>query len=74
MDTFKYLGKILDRPDYNWSEVRWNVRKAHQVWIQVGKILRREGTYPRVSEMFYQSVVHSVLLFGADTWYFWWVF
>ena len=34
----------------------------------MGKLLRREGAYPRVSAMFYLAVVHAVLIFGVETW------
>ena len=65
METFKYLGLVLDRSDDNWPEVRRNVEKARQVWIWIGKLLRREGSDLRVSEMFYQELVQAVLLFGS---------
>ena len=50
--------------------VLWNVGKARRVWNRLRKLLRREGAEPRVSAMFYRLVVHTVLLFGADTWVF----
>ena len=31
VETFKYLGRILDRLDDNWPEVIWNVGKACRV-------------------------------------------
>ena len=70
METFNYLGRILDRSDNNWPAVYLNVSKARQIWSQIGKLLRREGLDPRVSEMFYQAVVQVLLLFGAKTWFF----
>ena len=41
VETFKYLGKILDRSDDDWTAVLWNVGKAHRVWIQMGNLLLR---------------------------------
>ena len=32
------------------------------------KILSREGEEPRVSGFFFKAVVHSVLIFGSETW------
>ena len=49
---FKYLRRLLDRSDDNWSAVLQNIRKVRQVWEQLGKILRREGAEPDVSENF----------------------
>ena len=55
---------MLDRLDYDWQEVRRNTGKARQVWIRIGKLLRREGVDPQVSAMFYWEVVQAVLPFG----------
>ena len=48
--------------------VRRNFGKALQVCRLLGKLLRREGLYLRVSEMFYRAVVQAVLLCREDTW------
>ena len=68
VETFKYLGRILNRSDNDWPWVLQNVGKACRIWNRLGKLLRREGAEPRVSAMFYQAVVQSVILFGVDTW------
>ena len=62
------MGQILDRSDDDWIAVRWNARKARQVWIRLEKLLRREGADQRASEMFYWAVVQAVLILGAETW------
>ena len=62
------MGWMLDRSDKDWPEVRRNIRKARRFWSRMGKLIRREGADPRVSEIFYLTVVQSVLLFGSDTW------
>ena len=43
------------------------VRRAE--YGRIRKLLRREGADPQVSEMFYQTVVQAVLLFGVETWF-----
>ena len=58
----------MDWSDDDWPAVLWNVGKARRVWNRLGKLLRLEGAKPRVFAMFYQAVVQSVLLFGAETW------
>ena len=40
-ETFKYLGRIVDRLDDDWPAVCRNVGKARQLWIRLGKILQR---------------------------------
>ena len=68
VENFKYLGLMLDRLDKNLPTVFWNTGKVRQVWDRQGKLLRREGEEPRVSEMFYREVVQAVLIFGSETW------
>ena len=69
-ETFKCLGVILDRSKDNWTAVIWKVEKSLRVWNRMGKMIQREGADPRVSAMFYQAVLHTVLLFGVETWVF----
>ena len=61
-----YLGRIMYRSDNDWPEVLNNIRKARQMWGQIGKILWREGAKTTFSEFFYRTVVHAVLLFGEE--------
>ena len=49
---FKYLGRLLDRSDYDCPAVLRNIRKVRQVWGGIRKLLRREGAEPAVSEKF----------------------
>ena len=39
--VFKYLGRLLDWSDDNWPAVLQKIRKLHQVWGQIRKMLRR---------------------------------
>ena len=64
LDTFKYMGLMLDRLDDDWPVVCWNSRKVRRVWSRRGGLIRREWAEPQVSSMFYQEVVQAVLLFG----------
>ena len=42
--------------------------RARSVWGRLGKLMRREGVKPKVSEMFYRAVAQVVLMFGSETW------
>ena len=39
--SFRYMGRILQRLDKDWSEVLRKTRKARQVWGRLGKFLHR---------------------------------
>ena len=58
----------MERSYKNWPSVMRNIMKSRHVWGRLGKLLRREGEEPTVSEKFYREVVQAVLLFGAETW------
>ena len=61
---FKYLGRPLDQTDDNFTVIHHNIKRARKVWVQVRKMLQREGSYTQVSEIFYRAVVQAVILFG----------
>ena len=52
MEYFKYLRRVLHWSDDEWSDVRQNIWRERQVWGKLGKLLRREGEDPIVSEKF----------------------
>ena len=66
--TFKYMGRPIDHTCDNWPEIRWNIKRASPVWGRLVKMLRREGGYSKMAEIFYMAVTQAVLLFGLDTW------
>ena len=66
--TFQYLGRPLDQTDDDWPDVRQKNMRARSVWGGLGTLIRREGGYPRVAEMFYRAVVQAILLYGLETW------
>ena len=43
VDVFKYLGRLLERSEDYWPTVLHNIRKSHQVWGRLSKLLQREG-------------------------------
>ena len=65
--SFKYLGRVISAADNDCPKLVRNLAKARVVWWRLTQILRREGAVPQVSGFFFKSVVHSVLLFGAET-------
>ena len=68
MWVFTYLGRPLDKSDNYWPEVRCNIRNARQLLGRLRKLLRREGVESFMSDIFYNAVVHAVLLFRSKTW------
>ena len=57
VETFKYLGPVLERSDDYSPAVLRNSGKAYLVWRRIGKLLRRNEADPRVSEMLYWEVL-----------------
>ena len=63
--TFKYLRRHLYQRDDDWPAVRQNIMRARSIWGRLGTLLRREGTYLKVSAGFYMVVVQAILLYGS---------
>ena len=66
--SFKYLGRILKAVYDDWPAVVGNLKTSCKSWARLTRILGREGANLRVSGMFFNEVVHAVLLFGSETW------
>ena len=66
--SLKYLGHIMTASDDDCPELVGNLHDLRKSWSRFLMILRREGANPRVSEMFFKSVVQTVLLMGLETW------
>ena len=66
--SFKYLGRVLLAADDDWPSVVQKFVKAQMVWQRISSILIMKGARPRVSGFFFKAVVHSVLIFVANTW------
>ena len=68
LDSFNYLGWILHRADEDWPTVIHDIRRARQFWGRLGKLLRREGADPIISEKFCCAVFQMLILFRYETW------
>ena len=68
VEVFKYLGRPLSADDYDVPAMRYNLRKARQVWARIARVLEKECVPPPVGGMFYQAVVVAVLLYGSESW------
>ena len=66
--SFKYLGRVLTAGDDDWISVVGNLKKVQTSWARLTRILVQEGENMRVSGMFFNAVVHVVLIFWSETW------
>ena len=65
MIYFKYLGRLLNATDYDWTTVIANLQKAQKSWSHFSSILGREGGDTKISGCFYLEVVQAILIFGS---------
>ena len=66
VETFKFLGRMLNRSYYDCRSVLLNVGKAHQVCSRLGKLLRIGGIPESVSNVILGSGAGSATLWGRD--------
>ena len=48
--------------------MRYNLRKAQQVWSRIARVLEKDCVPAPVGGMFYQAVVVAVLLYSSKLW------
>jgi hypothetical protein len=65
---FKYRGRILSDDDSDVPCVDRNLARARKAWCRISRILLSEGAAPKVMATFYNTIVQSVLLYGAESW------
>ena len=53
--------------DDKWPAVEINLRKAWKSWTWMARILGREREDPRIPGLFFEAVIHAVLIFGSET-------
>ena len=52
VSEFRYLGRLLNTTDDDWTAVVGNIRKARVSWGCLAQVLGREGANPKVSRVF----------------------
>ena len=67
--SLKYLGRVITAADDDWASFISNLRNFQKQWVQMSRILGREGSNARVSGLFYKAVVQSVLIYGLEKWF-----
>ena len=68
VQQYKYLGRIVSYDDNDTPSVRKNIKRSRRTGGQLRRLLEKEEVPPRVTGMFYQAAVASVLLYGSETW------
>ena len=68
MEEFQYLRNIFKQDDDDTPTIIRQIKHARQSWSGISKIQKCEGANAITISTFYTAVVHSVLLYGADSW------
>ena len=68
VSSFRYLGLTLPSTDDDWTAVEWNLWRTRVKWGRLANILGREGADKTTLGRLYVSVLHTVILFGSETW------
>ena len=69
VQSFKYLGRVLQYNDDDLTAVESQLVKARGVWGRIGKIIKKKSlSNPRIMGIFYKVIVQTVLLYGAESW------
>ena len=67
VNSFQYMAQVILLVDDHWLAMVRNLYWGRVVWKMNTITLSREGEEPRLSVLFFKSVLQAVLLFGLDT-------
>ena len=68
VETFTYLGSIVDRQGGTDADIKARIGKARTAFIQLQNIWKSKAMSIRTKIRLFNSNVKSVLLYGAETW------
>jgi len=68
VDTFTYLGSIIDKEGGTDADVKARIGKARAAYLQLKSIWSAREVSTQTKIRLYNSNVKSVLLYGAETW------
>ena len=66
---FPYLLCIIPYYNIEQEAMYHNLRKAQKMWGMVSRILVKVGVMVRAREIIYKEVLHTVLLYGSESWF-----
>ena len=68
VDSFCYLGSIIDRNGGTEADVKSRIGKAHAAFLALGKVWKTRDISLKTKLKLFNSNVKSVLLYGCETW------
>ena len=68
VQDFLYLGRVINEDYDDDPSIKKNLMKVKQRWVQILRLLTREGATTRTMGTFYLSIIQSTLLYGSETW------
>ena len=68
VDSFTYLGSIVDKKGGTEADVKARIGKAKNAFIQLQKVWKASKISLRTKLRLFNSNVKSVLLYGSETW------
>ena len=67
-EALPYLGSKLAYNNINWPVVFQNHKKAQRLWGVILRVFTKIGATVQSHGMVYNSVAHSVLRYGSESW------
>ena len=68
VETFRYLGSVLNAKGGCEEEVRQRIKSAWMKWKDLSGVLCDKKMPVRIKGKVYKTVIRPVLLYGAETW------
>jgi hypothetical protein len=67
VNKFKYLGSILEATSATTLEIEKRISEGRRVTGMLNSVLWSKNIFHKTKKLMYQTLVQSVLLYGAET-------
>jgi hypothetical protein len=68
VDTFKYLGSVLNEENYIGLEIRSKVMAGNKCYYALGSIMRSKSISQKSKLKIYRTVIKPIIIHASETW------
>jgi sorting nexin-29 len=68
VDTFEYLGSVLNEENYTGLEIRSRVMAGNKCYYALGSIMRSKSISRKSKLKIYRTVIKPIVIYASETW------
>jgi hypothetical protein len=68
VETFKYLGTVLNKGNYKGMEIRSRVRAGNKCYYALDSVMKSKLISRQSKLKTYQTIIKPVVMYASETW------